>query len=264
MRASTSSFSLVLALLTPCLASAGSIDFLDHVQHPLDVAAHRSAPSRFSQVDRPQGVPVSPSVVVHVVDPSSPSTSSIVMPSSLARPTADDDGDEQEDAPNFGQTCEFKDTFTLCGDYFDAETETDHGLFCSPQGVCGGKGAACGASEACSDGLVCNLTAHRCVPASASFLSVEHSRKSSRHKAALSNCPVGAEACSSGIGGFECVYTSVEVTQCGGCVGFGGRDCSAIPNALATSCRAGVCVVHACTTGYTATEDGRDCIDSVI
>ncbi|GAA5972587.1 hypothetical protein JCM21900_001327 [Sporobolomyces salmonicolor] len=259
MRASTSLFSLVLVLLSPYLASSRSVDLVDHVQHHVDVAAHRSAPSRFSALARSQGAPASPPLV----DPSSPSTSSTVLPSSLARPTADHEGDEQEDTPDFGQACDFKDTFALCGDYFDAETEKDHGLFCSPQGVCGGKGAACGASEACSDGLVCNLTAHRCVPASASLLSVAQSRKSSRHRAALSNCPEGAQACPSGIGGFECVYTSLEVTQCGGCIGFGGQDCSAIPNALATSCRAGACVVHTCTAGYTATKDDHDCIDSV-
>lgn len=92
-----------------------------------------------------------PSVVVAVVDPASPTTSSIVKPSMLAE--ADEAENDQEDAANFGASCTFEShSFKTCGDFYDEVSGIDHGLFCSPSGICGGKGAACGASEACDDG----------------------------------------------------------------------------------------------------------------
>ncbi|ORY80779.1 hypothetical protein BCR35DRAFT_331838 [Leucosporidium creatinivorum] len=71
--------------------------------------------------------------------------------------------------------------------------------------------------------------------------------------------PEGTEACSSGIGGFECVDTLTDVNECGGCHNFGGVSCSTIEGALATSCRDGGCVVHACTGGFTLRDDGSGC-----
>ena len=106
-----------------------------------------------------------PSVVVHVVDPLAPSTSPVAVPTALAMAeedaeqddAADDDEDTSAyyftDSPNFGRACDFgAGAFRSCGDYFDAESEIDHGLFCSPAGICAGKGAACGATEACLEG----------------------------------------------------------------------------------------------------------------
>jgi hypothetical protein len=42
----------------------------------------------------------------------------------------------------------------------------------------------------------------------------------------------------------QCVFTTVEANECGGCLNLGGRNCGAMPNALATSCRDGTCVVR--------------------
>lgn len=81
----------------------------------------------------------------------------------------------------------------------------------------------------------------------------------------MARCPHGAQACPSGAGGFEvrwspdlslhaqltfvtlvlqCVFTATEDTECGGCLGFGGRNCAAISHALATSCRGDECIVR--------------------
>lgn len=117
-----------------------------------------------------------PPVVVHIVDPSAPSHSLVAAPSPLAMAeedaeqdaTADADEDTSElhfaDSPNFGRPCDFKaGAFLSCGDYFDAASEIDHGLFCSPRGICAGKGAACGATEACLEGELTSdlLSFHR-------------------------------------------------------------------------------------------------------
>ncbi|GAA5898545.1 hypothetical protein JCM8208_004693 [Rhodotorula glutinis] len=251
----------VLAFLVPALAyaqSSGSAQLrFDSPAH----AARQGRPERL-QASRPSRG-ANPSVVVRIVDPSAPSSAKMA-PSMGWYPAEDALDPVQDDSPNFGAACSFDNPFKTCGDFFDEASGVDHGLFCSPSGVCGGKGAACGATEACGDGLSCNLSTHRCVKTTAKLLSIETARKAARRQSAASRCPDGAEACPSGIGGFECVYTAFEDTECGGCLGKGGRDCSAIPNALATSCRSGACVVHACSGGYEPGDDGTDCVDLMV
>ncbi|SCV72327.1 BQ2448_3864 [Microbotryum intermedium] len=46
--------------------------------------------------------------------------------------------------------CTFVSTFVTRGDYFLAEEGLDHAVFCSPQGIRGGNGAACEISQACA------------------------------------------------------------------------------------------------------------------
>ncbi|GAA6047986.1 hypothetical protein JCM3770_006457 [Rhodotorula araucariae] len=249
----------VLSVLAPALAYASSQGAPAQILFDAP-ASHRIAASRPDPAQA--AVRANPSVIVHVVDPAQPSTSTVVMAQSMAWYPAEDD-QVQDDAPNFGRLCSYDEPFKTCGDFFDEASGVDHGLFCSPTGVCGGKGAACGATEACGDGLTCNLATHRCVPTTAKLLSIESARKASRRQAAASRCPDGAQACPSGIGGFECVYTAFENTECGGCLGMGGRNCAAIPNALATSCRGGACVVHACVPDYQPNEAGTDCVDDL-
>ncbi|GJN87806.1 hypothetical protein Rhopal_000761-T1 [Rhodotorula paludigena] len=229
----------VFAFLAPALALAKPQDARQFVLN---------APAQHAQAMRPN-----PSMVVHIVDPATPSVSTAPAPTADAWNDADADVElsnagAQEDAPNFGSPCTFDDPYATCGDFFDPATGLDHGLFCSPMGVCGGRGAACGATEACTD---------------AKLLSIESARKASRREAAASRCPEGAQACPSGAGGFECVHTATDDQQCGACLGFGGRNCAAIPNAFATSCRSGACRVHACVDGYQPNEEGTDCIDDI-
>ncbi|GAA5894844.1 uncharacterized protein JCM6883_002229 [Sporobolomyces salmoneus] len=260
---------LSLASLLPALVSTSPLSLFDHPaqpQHPLRLD-RIVRPSRVQQGGRPVE-----SVLVHLVDPASPTTSTVVTPSSIAREALDYDpssssSEEEIDAsPNFGVRCEFirGNPFTICGDYFDESSQTDHGLFCSPSGVCAGKGAVCGTSDACSEGLVCNLSNHRCESSTAISKTISESRKHMRQRTAMTMCPEQAQACSSDFGGFECVFTESEVTQCGGCLGLGGMDCSKIPNSLATSCRKGSCKIHACVTGYLPSEDGKECIDEML
>jgi len=142
--------SLFFASLFPLFASAHALSFLDHpiAQLPL------SAPSRLAQIPRPSKIRPSESVLVHLVDPASPTVSTIVTPASIAREALEwtEEEEEQESSDNFGGECQFEGSFTVCGDYFEARTGTDHGLFCSPKGVCAGKGSVCGSDSACSNG----------------------------------------------------------------------------------------------------------------
>ncbi|GAA6008601.1 hypothetical protein JCM11491_003363 [Sporobolomyces phaffii] len=262
---------LSTASILPALASASLFDFLEHSNQN---QVHLSNPSpRLDRSPRPSRVQKTrqdAAVLVGVVDPATPTTSTVVTPASIARQaldySPDDEDEDEDDSPNFGARCDYEqgNPFSVCGDYFDEASQTDHGLFCSPRGICAGKGAVCGTSQACADGLTCNLSNHRCELSTALSRSISQSRKHSRQRTALSMCPDAAQACSSSYGGFECVFTDSEVTQCGGCLNLGGVDCSAIENALATSCRRGTCKIHACVGGFLPSEDGTECVDELL
>ncbi|SCZ91696.1 BZ3500_MvSof-1268-A1-R1_Chr5-1g07613 [Microbotryum saponariae] len=159
----------------------------------------------------------------------------------------------------FEKPCIFVTTFLTCADYFSVEEGLDHAVFCSPDGICGGKGAACGANQACARGLTCDYQKHRCVALTRTRLSRTQARIENRRKSAAASCPPGSEICPNGAGGFQCVYTSSETTECGACLAMGGRDCHTIPHALATSCRNGDCLVHACFDGFEPSADGEKC-----
>ncbi|GAA5912065.1 hypothetical protein JCM6882_002023 [Rhodosporidiobolus microsporus] len=276
MRVSSSlSAPLFLTFLAPSFAAASWFDGAAHAvggQLTFDSPALHRVPStrpnrtqKGSQQQQQQAQRANPSVVVRVVDPASPSTARGESSGfSNVEDGSEGDDDEQEDEPNFGEACAFEATFSTCGNFFEPSTGVDHGLFCSPSGVCAGKGAACGATEACSEGLVCNLASHRCVTATAELLRIDSSRKAARRNAAHNACPEGSEVCSSGFGGFRCVHTPSDDQECGACLSLGGRDCSAIPHALATSCRQGNCRVHACVGGYSPNEEGTECLDDLI
>jgi len=110
--------------------------------------------------------------------------------------------DPAADAPNFGAPCAFdrERAFLTCGDWLDRSSGVDHGLFCSPAGVCAGEGAVCGTSEGCGQGLECNLRVHRCHPKGSFGRSREELQLEGRRKAAGGACPVESEVCASGTG----------------------------------------------------------------
>ncbi|POY73560.1 hypothetical protein BMF94_3498 [Rhodotorula taiwanensis] len=222
-----------------------------------------------------RGAP-NPSVVVHVVDPSSPSTSfvaaaSTASPSHAFTDTISEDDEEVmgdsdwSDSPNFGLKCDYAASgpYGSCGDYLDRESQVDHGLFCSPSGICAGKNAVCGQTEACMPGLICDLAVNRCLEPTAKLLGIETARRASRRRSAAARCPAAADACPSGHGGFECVYTQTDDSECGACRALGGRDCTKIEHALGTSCRKGTCTVHACVEGYGPSADASHCVDAL-
>lgn len=61
------------------------------------------------------------------------------------------DATYQGDNRNFGKACRLAETeSSTCGDYFDGRV--DHALFCSPVGICAGRGAICGTDAACNTG----------------------------------------------------------------------------------------------------------------
>lgn len=159
MRASLASSSLFLSFLAPALAAANTqIPLSAPEQLLFDSPALRRVPPSTRPHTGSSAQPMfpsrpNPSVVVAVVDVASPTTSSVIEPSMLAE--ADEAEDDQEDKANFGAPCTFEPhSFRTCGDFYDEVSGVDHGLFCSPSGICAGKGAACGASEACDDGAL--------------------------------------------------------------------------------------------------------------
>ncbi|KAL7413972.1 hypothetical protein BDY24DRAFT_324301, partial [Mrakia frigida] len=61
--------------------------------------------------------------------------------------------------------------------------------------------------------------------------------------------------------GFECLEVKKEQKSCGGCATLGaGQDCTAIPNALDTSCELGVCSVSSCKAGFVVGKDSKTCV----
>lgn len=71
----------------------------------------------------------------------------------------------------------------------------------------------------------------------------------------------------------RCTSPQRDVRNCGGCSGSfallsggessvlaEGQDCAAIPGALATSCRAGKCFVHACQQGFYLDDETATCV----
>ncbi|EIN06892.1 hypothetical protein PUNSTDRAFT_136711 [Punctularia strigosozonata HHB-11173 SS5] len=82
-----------------------------------------------------------------------------------------------------------------------------------------------------------------------------------------SSCPVYKNGA---VSGYECVNTSMNLEQCGGCVTSGGgldgarsldggRDCSAISQVDEVSCFRGGCHIKSCRAGYEVSEGGERC-----
>ncbi|EIN13347.1 hypothetical protein PUNSTDRAFT_57408 [Punctularia strigosozonata HHB-11173 SS5] len=82
-----------------------------------------------------------------------------------------------------------------------------------------------------------------------------------------SSCPVYKNGA---VARYECINTSMNLEQCGGCVTSGGgldgvrsldggRDCSAIPQVDEVSCFKGECHIKTCRNGYEVSADGERC-----
>ncbi|EJD03942.1 uncharacterized protein FOMMEDRAFT_82995, partial [Fomitiporia mediterranea MF3/22] len=83
----------------------------------------------------------------------------------------------------------------------------------------------------------------------------------------LSPCPAGLQKCpisrisSSTDDEYECVETTADLLNCGGCAVTGeGRDCTAISRAVNVGCHYGTCIVDSCMKGYVPAEDGGSCV----
>ncbi|KAI0705545.1 hypothetical protein C8Q76DRAFT_801292 [Earliella scabrosa] len=65
---------------------------------------------------------------------------------------------------------------------------------------------------------------------------------------------------------WECVNTASDLESCGGCItpldahSPRGVDCSALPGVVDVACTTGLCVVHRCADGFTASRDNSSCI----
>ncbi|GAA5841977.1 hypothetical protein JCM5353_003637 [Sporobolomyces roseus] len=74
-------------------------------------------------------------------------------------------------------------------------------------------------------------------------------------------CPAGETACPifPRMGTYECIDTSSELENCGGCSSRSqGEDCTLIKGALAVTCKSSKCNVFTCQPGYTFSEASRD------
>jgi len=65
---------------------------------------------------------------------------------------------------------------------------------------------------------------------------------------------------------WECIDTDHDLESCGGCVlpltpyTPVGVDCTAIPGVADVSCASGSCIVHRCSSGYSASTDSTHCV----
>ncbi|GAA5975818.1 hypothetical protein JCM5350_000741 [Sporobolomyces pararoseus] len=74
-------------------------------------------------------------------------------------------------------------------------------------------------------------------------------------------CPLGETACPifPRMGTYECVDTSSELENCGGCASRSqGEDCTQLKGVLGLACQSGKCNVFTCQPGYNYLESGRD------
>ncbi|GAA6063553.1 hypothetical protein JCM10212_002665 [Sporobolomyces blumeae] len=74
-------------------------------------------------------------------------------------------------------------------------------------------------------------------------------------------CPLGETACPifPRMGTYECIDTSSELENCGGCASKSlGEDCTSLQGALGVTCQSGKCNVFTCQSGYEFDSDGRD------
>lgn len=75
----------------------------------------------------------------------------------------------------------------------------------------------------------------------------------------LSACPIPSLQ-----GGYECVDTTQELENCGGCTVDGaGMDCTSIAGVSGVGCLSGQCVVFSCTEGYRLSSAGA-CVPSLL
>ncbi|GAA5965824.1 hypothetical protein JCM3765_001194 [Sporobolomyces pararoseus] len=74
-------------------------------------------------------------------------------------------------------------------------------------------------------------------------------------------CPLGETACPifPRMGTYECVDTSSELENCGGCASRSqGEDCTLLKGVLGLACQSGKCNVFTCQPGWEFKESGRD------
>ncbi|GAA5863206.1 hypothetical protein JCM8547_002865 [Rhodosporidiobolus lusitaniae] len=108
---------------------------------------------------------------------------------------------------------------------------------------------------ACGLDATCDVANNVCVPnavAPQPSGARARARRSSGVREKRGLCPAGYKACEVGGGekGRECVDTSSNLEECGGCTSSTGVDCTSLPGVAAVGCVAGVCEVWACEEGW--------------
>ncbi|KAL8291327.1 hypothetical protein RQP46_002305 [Phenoliferia psychrophenolica] len=139
-------------------------------------------------------------------------------------------------------------------------------------GICGGIGTLCedgcsGGNALCASGN-CDSETGTCA-VSTVILTPSQNGRSRRSTVDLasrgSHCPAEQSTCAAPGGrSFECVDTTSNLEQCGGCAGLGGTDCTALPGVDAVGCRAGRCEVWACAVGFTWSAAAAECTPAML
>ncbi|KAI5477090.1 hypothetical protein MNV49_006889 [Pseudohyphozyma bogoriensis] len=77
-------------------------------------------------------------------------------------------------------------------------------------------------------------------------------------------CAAAHTAClvSGSASSYECINTSTNLEQCGGCADSGGRDCTTIAGVESVSCLAGECVIDSCSSNLVVSYDRGSCVSA--
>ncbi|GAA5969703.1 hypothetical protein JCM11641_008010 [Rhodosporidiobolus odoratus] len=183
--------------------------------------------------------------------------------------TGADTGSTDADACGaFGSFCQ--DATPSSNDFTDAENYAIFNQFCS-SGYCNFGTGACDVHAqlgedcstdpefGCADGLTCDQSTFTCAVAAVPS-GRARSRRNQLHRRNL--CPASHSACSLSSGGFECVDTSSNLEQCGGCASQGGVDCTAIAGAESVGCVDSVCEIWSCQEGFSYDAEKEACVSA--
>ncbi|TKA58329.1 hypothetical protein B0A53_00067 [Rhodotorula sp. CCFEE 5036] len=152
------------------------------------------------------------------------------------------------------------------------QTQTDYNCqsgFCSSSGYCANKVTTVGGdcsfdmTRGCGAGLTPVSNGATCTCQLATGPSQRARARRSVVQRRAGTCPASHTACSvDGVKGFECIDTTSNIEQCGGCASEGGVDCTSIEGVAAVGCVAGVCEIWSCEDGYSFDADQGLCVPS--
>lgn len=105
--------------------------------------------------------------------------------------------------------------------------------------------------------LTCDTTSNTCALAA-----VPSGRARARRNLGRRNlCPASHEACAiEGSAGFECIDTSSNLEQCGGCASNAGVDCTSLEGVDSVGCVAGTCEIWSCADGFIYDAEASACV----
>ncbi|GAA5844178.1 hypothetical protein JCM3766R1_003282 [Sporobolomyces carnicolor] len=104
--------------------------------------------------------------------------------------------------------------------------------------------------------LTCDTTTFTC-----QLAQVPSGRARARRNLSKRNlCPSANEEACAISGGFDCIDTTSNLENCGGCAGKGGVDCTQLEGVSSASCENSVCSIWACADGFVFDADSQACV----